>query len=898
MRAEDTQAPVVAGLQDRIRLRVERLRRELPVVPGKALLSRDGGLCPRDGAALVFDPWSPTQHRCARCGQVFGGVRHDGHWARAQHLWLAERVADLGTLAAVEGDREAAERAWALLAGYEERYFELPNRDNVLGPSHLFFSTYLESVWLTNWLAGAAQLREAGLLPDDRVEGVSRVAEEAAAIVAEFNEGMSNRQTWHSAALVAIGVWFGDDELIQNAVESRTGLLGHLVDGFGDDGVWWEGENYHLFALRGWMHGLSWARRAGYDLLEDAVLRQQFRNALLGPERTALPDLTYPARKDSRYGVSLAQPAHLELFEVGRSWLGEDAELDRWLGALRRLPPPSPEHNDAWLHEAALPDGGRHAASDPRERLSWWALHEVDFSVPTSPEPWRGQSVYLEGQRLAVLRVDGRYVSVECGRGGGGHGHPDVLHLTLHAGGVHWLPDPGTGSYVDRSLFWYRSRLAHNAPLLDGGAPQGEARCEAFDVQERWGSVRARVGNVVRSVVVGPAHVVDVVAVEPGGSRVCDVAWHFPAAVTLEPDGPWEATALDSEFVTEVQRLVTSGPVRATAIADSGARLIVHFLGQEELLRGMGPGLPGSGSRTVVLVQRTSSYAARFITILTTDSAPEHQVQGIAVEGSVVTIQAASRTIRVRFGATGVPVEDGADRATLGGIRLVSPVAPPSLGQHPGWEVEGYAPFVDTPPALNGTLDGFDTSAPIELEGEHQYLRSEEPYDPERFRARAWVNRDAETLYLAVEVEKPDLCFRPRRAPPLDLDNEVDDIHSDGVQVYLRFPEADAVGVLVVPEIGGHLRVSAAGGTAADPAAVTGSWARTERGYRVTLAWREERLLVVARGGRIGFDLMVNEMRPDRVRRAGQLVWSGGGGWVYLRGDRPDPARWGSLVLG
>jgi hypothetical protein len=27
------------------------------------------------------------------------------------------------------------------------------------------------------------------------------------------------------------------------------------------------------------------------------------------------------------------------------------------------------------------------------------------------------------------------------------------------------------------------------------------------------------------------------------------------------------------------------------------------------------------------------------------------------------------------------------------------------------------------------------------------------------------------------------------------------------------------------------------------------------------------------------------------------LVWSGGGGWVYLRGDRQDPARFGVLEL-
>jgi hypothetical protein len=33
------------------------------------------------------------------------------------------------------------------------------------------------------------------------------------------------------------------------------------------------------------------------------------------------------------------------------------------------------------------------------------------------------------------------------------------------------------------------------------------------------------------------------------------------------------------------------------------------------------------------------------------------------------------------------------------------------------------------------------------------------------------------------------------------------------------------------------------------------------------------------------------------MRRAGQLVWSGGGGWVYLRGDRQNESGFGVLEL-
>src|SRR5207247_2109205 len=120
-----------------------------PHVPEeKALLSTDGGVCPDDGAPLVFDPWSPHAHRCARCGRTFTGERHDRNWARYQHLWLAERAAHLAALAALDGNEAAGARAAEILRAYARSYLRYPNRDNVLGPSRLFFSTYLESLWV------------------------------------------------------------------------------------------------------------------------------------------------------------------------------------------------------------------------------------------------------------------------------------------------------------------------------------------------------------------------------------------------------------------------------------------------------------------------------------------------------------------------------------------------------------------------------------------------------------------------------------------------------------------------------------------------------------------------------------------------------------------------------
>ena len=98
----------LAALARRLAEGAAPLLARLPVVPTvKALLSADGGVCPDDGTALAFDPWSPAAHRCPRCGRTFAGERHDRAWARFQHLWLAERTATLAALAALTGHARA-----------------------------------------------------------------------------------------------------------------------------------------------------------------------------------------------------------------------------------------------------------------------------------------------------------------------------------------------------------------------------------------------------------------------------------------------------------------------------------------------------------------------------------------------------------------------------------------------------------------------------------------------------------------------------------------------------------------------------------------------------------------------------------------------------------------------
>jgi hypothetical protein len=875
----------------------------LPDPPPKALLTSNGGVCSDDGSRLEFNPWNPLEHRCPRCGKGYRGERHDRAWAHYQHLWLAERAAHLAALAVFARNSRAAEAANRVLQSYRN-YLEYPNRDNVLGPSRLFFSTYLESIWITSYLAGAMLLREAGHLEEASAEVVAAVADEAATLIGEFDEGLSNRQTWHNAALASIAVWFEDEDLATRAIESPSGMLVHLLQGFGSDGMWFEGDNYHLFALRGQLVAMGWARQAGVDLLADPRLQAQLAAALRAPALTALPDRTFPARKDSRFGVSLAQPMYLELWEIGLARLtaaGEaPPELWSWLRSLYQAPAPPAQTFDSYLHEAGDPAPG---PTRNRSNLSWWSLLEMAPSLPEGTPEWSPASTFIESQGLAVLRGGDRYISLECGIHGGGHGHPDRLNFTLHADGEYWLPDFGTGSYVARDLFWYRSTLAHNAPRLDGASqPLSDAVCDNFDQEGDWAWARGRFEDLTRTVIAGLGYVLDIVELSGADDHLLELPLHLAGEVTLATPGSWAASeGFSEEFVEQPERFVPTNnePLVLRSSGSQGATLTVHLLLDGDLLRARAPGPPNTPGLARFFLLRSQGRSVRMVSVLES-SRGQPVVRALQAAGAAIEVETARGVDRHLATAEGWEIRTGESTVRLAGLRRHAAPFQPLVQTNRPAVARGVAlPLREAPP-LDGTLEGFDTRAPLDLDHEDQYRRSEEPYaGPEEFAARGYVNWSDEGLYLAVEVTKAEVFPRDPDAPPLGLDNEPDEIHGDGIQIYLRLPGEETVhGILVVPSaVDGALIARPVAGTASSRDNVRGSWHATEAGYTITLGCTPPGWAQYRAQEELGFDLLINQMLPGRLRRAGQLVWSGGGGWVWLRGDRQDPSRLGVLEL-
>jgi len=883
-RALVTSTPVLGALAARLAQQLDPLRLGTPYFPErKALLARDGGICAVDGARLIFDPLSPERHTCPRCGAVYTGERHHGAWVMRYQIWLSERAVHAALLAAMGLDGGAAGVALAILDGYAERYRDYPNRDNVLGPSRLFFSTYLESIWLTQIAWAAALLETCGAVdfPLAQRDMVREMVRESRALIAEFDEGLSNRQTWNQTAILAASMLLGERRAARAAARGARGLL---MRGVGEDGLWHEGENYHLFALRGFLHAAEWARMLDDDLYLETLLGRMY----VAPLPTLLPDLTLPARGDAPYGVSIRQPRFAELWEIGRVRAPHRA-IDAVLGAL--YAEDLPDGEDSGFADLAEQEIQHPPARQRRDRLGWKALLWMRGDDPPAESLTLRRIAPLDGRGAVVLRPDAqRYASVEYGVHAGGHGHPDLLHLTLFDG-RHVFADFGTGSYVSPSLHWYRATLAHTA-VGAAGVGQGDAvaYCIAADEQGAWSWCRVRADGVcgartvcTRSVLLGPGLVIDVMDVAAPETTVVDLALHplaglgvrVPAAAPTLPAEP--GAGHETGYGIRAEPWSAAMPP-AIALGGHLELATAPRLG-ESLYVAEAPGPPGTdfadGEPLTFLVRRAAGEG-RWVHVI---HGPEARVRRVDLDGRrvVVTLIDGSDVV-VRAGGDGAIVEHAGERIALAGLRGV-PRFRGAPRDEPAFRV--VCPLAEAPPPL----DALPEDAPFVLE-RAQYRRAEESYETTRdFSARAWITAVGGTVVFTVAVRKRELIVRPPDAADPGLDNEAADIHSDGVQCYVGRDRWE--GYVAVPELGGETaRVRAVAGTAGDADRVRATWRQTPTGYAMRIVCDTGRAF--GPGDHFRFDLVVNEMQRGRARRAGQLALRGGG-WVYLRGDR-EPA--------
>ncbi len=885
------------ALQDPVALGglVGSLQRELhaaldvPVPDGKSRLTRIGGRCASCTVLLTFDPRQPHAHSCPKCGTVYTDRAHHEWWLMNGHLWTAEQCTRAASLAFVVDDHVAGQRADDILATYAARYLDWPNRDNALGPTRPFFSTYLESIWLLH-LCVALDLREVAAGNAMRsLGGVVReqLVEPSARLIASFDEGRSNREVWHCAARLAAATLLDDTAMRDRAAESLRTLL---RTGLHTDGSWYEGENYHLFAHRGLLTTVTLAERAGVELASELVRR--FDAGFAAPFRTVLPDGTIPARRDSQYGISLRQYRTADWLECGIA-RHDTPELRAALATMYSL-------------EALSGDTGRACSTADAERnlpgvrltradCSWRALLLARLDLPPLHDAI-AHSELLEGQGLAVFRRDrGQFwLGLDYGDPGDGHGHPDRLNLVIATRDARLLDDVGTGSYTSPTLRWYRSSMAHNAPMVNGN-DQGAAagRLRAYDERDDIGWASAEfidpVSGVrfVRSVLVLTDVVVD------------DLEWTSDRDVFV--DLPMQTT-VDVTHDVEWQPF-TPGTTQDDMLHDVRMRTVVANA-RHAMRLGRRPSpaaeleAPTSDSFDCVLWTDTDAQLWTASTI----GPPAGQPWGVTS-----LRQHGQRGGSRRLFDWAGRVTDVVSDSCLGSLRIATSDATrwECLRTGEGWTIGRTLQDTLTVARLVGQQAAPKPGPPVTSHPPTPVAVAVDPFTSRVLEAAhyrgteaTWLDAGQPRVEVGVSSSRhPDphlvitACVSLGREPHFahrlaenPLDNELPDVNSDGVQLHWRSGVAGAWNSVIAVPDGVAVRMTVASGS---DDGLTARWTARPGGYDLcfVLPWPDH-------WPAFAFDLCVNEMPAGRERRRGQLVLSGANGEsAYLRGARQGPDR-------
>ena len=859
---------------------------DVPVPLGKSRLTRDAGRCVTCTVLLTFDPRSPFAHSCPTCGTVYTDQVHHEWWLMNGHLWAAEQCTRAAALAYLLDDHAAAARADAILVTYADRYLRWPNRDNALGPTRPFFSTYLESIWLLH-LATALDLRDAaGATALARDAIVERLIAPSAALIASFHEGRSNRQVWHAAALLAASALLADRRMRDVAVDSLVHLL---RTGLHTDGSWYEGENYHLFAHRGLLSAVTLAENAGVELPRDLV--QRFELGFAAPFRTMLPDGTFPARRDSQYGIALRQYRTADWAECGFART-DTPELRAALASLYAdgiVPGDTFRWASSADAERNMP-GVRLTRADCSWRALLLARPELPLLHGSVPH-----SELLEGQGLAVFRRDaGRlWVGLDYGDPGDGHGHPDRLNLVIAHDDWRWLDDVGTGSYTSPTLTWYRSSMAHNAPMVNGrdqGAAAGTLL--AHDEQGSVGWVSAEFIDPIsgvrfaRTVVVTRDHILD----ELTWMSESDVLVDVPLQAALLPVGQrkWTAFRPDTSqdaWLTEVESItLVAGadealmlrPLRSLVTRDEivdPTSVFYCTLWTETaatLWRARTIG-PPAGKEHGLVSLRQFGRSGRSVRCFPFNALIASLRVGIA-ETSVRVVNG-DRHWRHRRVTTGWCVEHASSAGVVDSVEL--------CGLRERATAPRLAPLVADPATVH-----VPTGSALSMTlGERHYRMTEESWHAAgRPAATVFATRSGPSIRVSVQVT---LDRAPHFAPVAErnpLDNELADVNSDGVQLHWRSARTGAWNSVIAVLESDHARLTAAEGALDDLMAV-GHAEDTGFVMSFSVPWPDP-------SQPFAFDVIVNDCPPTRERRRGQLVLSGTHGEsAYLRGARQAPDR-------
>ncbi|MHA6484530.1 S-layer homology domain-containing protein [Paenibacillus sp. strain BS8-2] len=487
---------------------------------------------------LTYDYDSPNEHLCPTDGEMYTGPQLDAGWRFTTHTMNTEAARTLGIVYALTGEEKYAEKAREILVEYSKLYPSFPVQAQY---GKLFYQTLDEAVQMIQLVQAYDLIYPSGVLTPEEVFGIEQNLFAASAKTLKgYDVGKSNWQTWHNAAIGAIGAALEDVSLMEHSVNGRSGFTFQMNNSVLEDGFWYEGAiAYHFYSQMALFAHAQALDNMGYDLFANPNLKKTYDATLT----YAYPDLGIINSNDSsKYPTSLAAPGRV----VPIDYEGVYGEYnDPIYGALL----------NKLYDELDRPRGGHILPGNTNSGIA--GEQAVFYGQPeiTNIGVLPTESVNFKGLGHSVIRIgegnEQLFALVDYGLHGGYHGHPDKLHLDIFGQGARLAPDPGIPLYSNTMYEkYYKKTFSHNTVVVDKKTQEIQpSNAETYEpsklylTSDRFGimtnsalQANKNMKKFERTVAVTPDYMIDLFTVDSDTERTYD--WVMRGLGSFETETP------------------------------------------------------------------------------------------------------------------------------------------------------------------------------------------------------------------------------------------------------------------------------------------------------------------------------------------------------------------------
>lgn len=540
-------------------------------------------VCPKCAAQLAFDihgtPYGEdSSYRCPVCGETARGVGYDDAWVyfyRYNYAKMAESVA----VCAAMGDDKALDFLIRYVDFYADNYEGFPYHTKrtpggCAGMGKIMAQSLCEAVWALSVIRALSICRDR-IEADKKTEWYQKLFRPLCDIIIPQAKIIHNIPTWIMCAVGAVGLYFGDNELLDFALNNPIGIRRQVAEGFTADGIWHEGSLlYHYYTVEALTEFMSlYAEKAPEDELFNSLLRMYTAPLLLSHNGFDLPALN-----DGWYSLNIKRQTRMILLA---NRIFEHPSLVSQLDMI------ASKHQEALEKPFAL-----------------------IYGTPN-------EATVLPDTGLAVLR-EPFFVILKSGSMSRSHRHRDDLSITVPI----FSDDLGSPGYAHpMTKTWYRAAPSHNTVCVDGEQavelPEISIRRIADGVRaeitspEMWKGI----SKASRTLTVEGNEVVDVTELEALESHTYD--WFFHSVGIAEYKGEGEDVSFleggnGYEHFSCLKKIKPEGEFSVCFIAESGERLTltVENADKLEVYTAQSPDNPANRSRFSIILRQTGCCAA------------------------------------------------------------------------------------------------------------------------------------------------------------------------------------------------------------------------------------------------------------------------------------------------